>query len=243
MDGRGHGRQLSASAAQWPTPVATVDSGGNRSTYPGAPFRPSLNALAPLPTPMAWRKGPGGEGKREGGPTLHSASVQWPTPTANEDCATGSWSGNERDKWRPGLRLSAEAWATPRVSRGRYQRDHGKPEAERATLEGQASLWATPSARDWRDGAASPDTMQRNARPLNEQACHASLPDATTRPDGEPSSTQAALTSCPRCARTAKRRLNPRFVEWLMGFPIGWTVCAVSETPASATKPLSPSGC
>lgn len=24
--------------------------------------------------------------------------------------------------------------------------------------------------------------------------------------------------------------LNPEFVEWLMGFPIGWTDCDVSET-------------
>jgi hypothetical protein len=26
---------------------------------------------------------------------------------------------------------------------------------------------------------------------------------------------------------------NPQFVEWLMGFPLGWTDCAVSETPSS----------
>jgi hypothetical protein len=28
--------------------------------------------------------------------------------------------------------------------------------------------------------------------------------------------------------------LNPQWVEWLMGFPIGWTDCDVSETPSSA---------
>jgi hypothetical protein len=26
-------------------------------------------------------------------------------------------------------------------------------------------------------------------------------------------------------------KLNPMWVEWLMGFPLGWTDCAVSETP------------
>ena len=26
-------------------------------------------------------------------------------------------------------------------------------------------------------------------------------------------------------------QLNPTWVEWLMGFPLGWTDCVVSETP------------
>lgn len=34
-------------------------------------------------------------------------------------------------------------------------------------------------------------------------------------------------------------RLNPRWVEWLMGFPVGWVNCAPSETPSS---PRSQSG-
>ena len=29
--------------------------------------------------------------------------------------------------------------------------------------------WATPTARDWRSGKASPETMARNSRPLSEQ--------------------------------------------------------------------------
>jgi hypothetical protein len=33
--------------------------------------------------------------------------------------------------------------------------------------------------------------------------------------------------------------LNPTWVEWLMGFPLGWTDCGPSATPSS---PKSPSG-
>ncbi len=33
--------------------------------------------------------------------------------------------------------------------------------------------------------------------------------------------------------------LSPRFVEWLMGFPDGWTDCEPSETPSSPSAPKS----
>lgn len=35
--------------------------------------------------------------------------------------------------------------------------------------------------------------------------------------------------------------LNPCFVEALQGFPVGWTDCAVLETPSSPRRPRSPS--
>jgi hypothetical protein len=31
---------------------------------------------------------------------------------------------------------------------------------------------------------------------------------------------------------TASGRLNPQWVEWLMGYPIGWTALNASETPS-----------
>ena len=69
--------------------------------------------------------------------------------------------------------------------------------------------WPTPAARDWR-GANGPEHMARK-RPHMDQlpnyACHASHQAQTTSSDGNESPT----------------RLNPLFVEWLMGMPIGWT--------------------
>jgi len=37
-------------------------------------------------------------------------------------------------------------------------------------------------------------------------------------------------------------RLNPRWVEWLMGFPIGWTDLEGSETPSSHKSPNTSEG-
>ena len=38
-----------------------------------------------------------------------------------------------------------------------------------------------------------------------------------------------------------RRRLNPRFVEWLMGLPPGWTDFAPLETESSHSRPSTPS--
>jgi len=140
-------------------------------------------------------------------------------------------------------------------------------------LSSSAVAWAAPSARDWKSGDASTETMARNARPLNEQVEHwptptaadhgkaslcysrgnptligaaemwptptagrkgpggegkreggptlqtvaLSLPDPETKTDGARSSPSA---------RTSRRRLNPNFVDWLMGWPPGWSGCA-----------------
>jgi hypothetical protein len=54
--------------------------------------------------------------------------------------------------------------------------------------------WPTPMARDWRSGKVSKSTLTKNSRPLNE---------AVQGSDGGP--------------------LNPTWVEWLMGWPLGWT--------------------
>jgi hypothetical protein len=64
-------------------------------------------------------------------------------------------------------------------------------------------LWPTPSARDWRSGRASAATHARNSRPLNEVI---------------------ALEG-------GSGLLNPTWVEWLMGFPCGWSDCEPSATP------------
>ena len=64
-----------------------------------------------------------------------------------------------------------------------------------------AGTLPTPTARDWR----STETNARNARPLNE-----------------------VLASM---SGNIAGHVNPRFLEWMMGYPIGWTELRRSGTP------------
>jgi DNA (cytosine-5)-methyltransferase 1 len=110
-------------------------------------------------------------------------------------------------------------------------------------LTGQAIMWPTPAARDWRSGAASEEILAANARPLNEMAALWPTPRGSDGEKGGPNARDGAgsphlSNMAVRSSRpdqptpkdggdgsTAGRTLNPRFVEALMGWPIGWTDC------------------
>jgi DNA (cytosine-5)-methyltransferase 1 len=76
-------------------------------------------------------------------------------------------------------------------------------------------LWPTPSARDWKD---NPGAWMWNA----------TNPDGThrNRTDQLPRKVYAVEGTVPNGGQ-----LNPTWVEWLMGFPIGHTDLEPSETP------------
>jgi len=83
-------------------------------------------------------------------------------------------------------------------------------------------LWLTPSARDWRSGKASQDTLEGNSRPLNE---------VVTAREQLPTPTAQRRTGLQSHGRNViGGQLNPTWVEWLMGWPIGWTDCEASVT-------------
>jgi hypothetical protein len=72
------------------------------------------------------------------------------------------------------------------------------------TLNQAVKIWPTPNARDWQ-GAPGAGCRARGGR-------RSSLPGSLK--DLEGSGT-----------------LNPMWVEWLMGFPVGWTDLSNLETP------------
>lgn len=126
-------------------------------------------------------------------------------PTANAAGGTGYMSGSKRDTWRPTLQSSVQISPTgepPQIHAGKMWPTPVRANAERGG-RGDLLAWVrgypnkhypTPSARDWKSSNASPETMNRKARPLNEMV--------TGGHGGA---------------------LNPPWVEWLMGWPVGWT--------------------
>ena len=146
---------------------------------------------------------------------LNTAARMWPTPY-------GFQAGNGPD----GNEFSTEVrqWTTPKALTGganskRAERGAGGPD-----LQEQAKAWPTPAARDYK-GSLPLDQRNRTMDTLDEAAERKfpySPPDPST-PDGPPS-------------LKARRTLNPRFVEWLLGWPSGWTDCDSAVTGLSHYK-------
>lgn len=155
----------------------------------------------------------------------------------------------------PDLAMAAKMWPTARVERGGYTRDKGDPEQERPTLEGLAKQWSTPSAHDGRRPGA--DIHSTQGRNLNREAAQWPTPAARDH-KGVNSTEHVETNGTGRChldqlpnfvehcfsppvpatpdgpASLPQRRvLSPQFVEWLMGWPIGWTDSAPVETGLS----------
>lgn len=163
-------------------------------------------------------------------------SSLWPTTTTMDSIGSGAAGyGPVSSTGRPraqGVTLTDAAvrgfvdantqrvpmWATPRASpnENRGTRDYGRKGGK--NLSEQAAVWATPTARDWKDGACAESEAPTSAL-LGRQVLRTPWGGSSTSQTG--------------------RVLNPRFVEALMGWPVGWTVSGSRETELSLTRLLT----
>lgn len=87
----------------------------------------------------------------------------------------------------------------------------------------EKGLLPTPTARDWKDCGA-PSEFKRNTPPLTAHLL--SLPTPTTFDSGNPMPPRKKNPSGgqkPPLVSVIGGKLNPEFVEYLMGYPLGWS--------------------
>jgi hypothetical protein len=156
-----------------------------------------------------------GKFNSRGEPKLSAQAILFPTPTVTYT----------RENW-PADRIAARQQEVKAASKAKgNQTGNGFG----LNLSQAARFFPTPSARDWKGAPSSVDTLPSNSRPLNEVVRFWPTPTV----DGNYNRAGASATSGDGLATAAGGSLNPPWVEWLMGFPIGWTELEPSETPLS----------
>ena len=170
-----------------------------------------------------WGMMRGGECSERTMPALHTSGTEsglWRSPAAHEpgvtiarlETRTGEPVGSmcrHYDKHtgrmaQIGLTQQVQAmmWPTPKTPSGGADNSANKtrPSGHKGTtnLLGAVKMWPTPQARDWKDSGDPAMLAAYFAR---------------RRERGDPEKLASAIGG----------QLNPTWVEWLMGWPLGWT--------------------
>jgi len=128
----------------------------------------------------------------------------WATPKASDPQHSGPNMRDSAGNYALPAQAVRESWATATVSTGAHRQKDGSMIPK---LDTQVKTWGTPNARDWM-GAPGQACQERGGH-------RSSLPGHTKKTDNS-------------------GKLNPRWVETLMGLPVGWTMpsCASPVTIA-----------
>ena len=187
----------------------------------------------------------------------------WPTPSAQESLPTEELVEEITDSQRatherlylPGrkhhsqrtLARAVRTWPTPKSSPSGpdYARTN-RPESGGDDLATAVARWPTPMASD-SQGSGSRNTPGSKAHP------GVSLTDAVRGDGGIGRTPTPSANDWKGSSKSGQRRgqltdpamgvippggqLNPTWVEWLMGFPLGWTDSNVSGTRSSLRPP------
>jgi len=103
--------------------------------------------------------------------------------------------------------IESGSWPTPTVQDGgkatkRWREDHQNNLT--AAVFNPHKMFPTPTSRDWKGGYRTESLIRKDGKSRAMDA----LPNAVLDGAG---------------VETVSGHLNPAWVEWLMGFPVGWT--------------------
>lgn len=166
------------------------------------------------------------------GLVLAGQAASWATPKANDAEKRGNVT------LRPGLPElvgQAQAWPTPKGTDGTKGGPNQAGSKGDLMLPSAAAQWPTPAARDSKGANSAEHALitgggRKHMDQLSNFVAH-SLHLAQTTPDGP--------TSCesgPASPQPSTKRLNPAFGEWLMGWPVGWTIAEPNASNALETE-------
>ena len=202
---------LESQTKYWATPKANDSE--KRGDVAHRPHMPELVGQAqawPTPKGTDGTKGGPNQAGSKGDLMLPSAAALWPTPVANDDNKS------------PEAHLAMKA------------RMKGGPRQTITSLQVLVQQWPTPAARDSKGANSAEHALitgggRKHMDQLSNFVAHSSHL-AQPMPDGPPS-----CGSGPDSPQPSTKRLNPAFGEWLMGWPVGWTIAEPSASNASET--------
>lgn len=204
-------QQFSRESSSWPTPASRDHKGATiTDRYPNGFNKNLASDVASWPTPTATMvKGPYSEeaqtrkdGKSRTMDRLDNAVMyvgpsakNWPTPSANEDAA-GTLNG-KMQRMLTHASKEFSSWPTPSATEVRQGNQHRKNKDAKGTQQSLTTIVLKEFECNNPTGPSAP-VKQNN---------------------GSDSSKSAPISPQP-----LKKRLNPKFVEHLMGMPPGWSL-------------------
>lgn len=198
-------RTSASGSGLWPTPTATPYGTNQGGSSPNGPVRPSLATMArtamwatPLPSDVLG--GRTTKGKKRQNETGLRKQVMFPTPTES-DADSAARHTTETGASHPGTTLTdfvrmiptPTANPAPRGKNNQFHDHHHYPH----DLANFVKVWPTPRA----------SVQDMGSMEMAHQS-------GQQRGKGEPSQYQKAGAE--------GGQLNPRWVCWLMGFPLDW---------------------
>ena len=209
--GAGHQVTIAEQAEHWLTPqgMANEDKTGKKGGAGGGEFALQANNWQ-SPATDSFRSR-GGDRKDEMG--LDQQARMFPTPASRDYRTPNLQPGSERGMGTKGEQLQnfvEHNWPT---ENGRI--------AQRLTdqcLESRAAAFPSPPVPQIPDGPPSSESAPTSRRRFPTPSA-----SMATMQDMEQAVRAGNSPNRPKYADLEKRRLNPRFVEFLMGLPIGWT--------------------
>ena len=247
INGNGAGMPLAIAAQLWQSPGnmggGSVSRGGERIGEPLLAGQAEQASQWMTPEALNTEGYQIVDGKKIPRLGAQASAQAWTTPQAHDTHkrSKGQTSGTlDNGAGNACLATDAELWMMPRASMAENGNDSGSAKRElqgpNPGLKTQSETWATPSATSDANGCSSMEkTTQRHQRCgpghvpkiLREQA-----ELSPTGPQAQPTSPPGS-ESLPSDPTSRRRRLNPKFVCWLMGLPENWVDVEARIEPIS----------